>query len=148
MLLCVHGSISTHTLSSIGIPIPRNDFHEFWFSSNSSISCSSTSSAETIERAVRILHSSFVSRPLSASQLLIVRTERPRTNCEIFSRLARFPCHVGRRCGPRSGLLMSLLRVRHSISLNEAFLLIIGPGFHRSSFKPHVVIFSSEFPRA
>ena len=41
---------------------------------------------------------------------------------------------------------MPLLRVRHSISLNEVLLLIIGTGFLRSSFKPHVVIFDPHFP--
>ena len=106
---------------------------------------SSTFSLNEIERTGRILHSSFVSKPMPASQLSIVDVTC--TNCDILS-LTRFPCHGRPPCGPHSGLLMPLLRVHHSISLNEVFLLIIGTGFRRSYFELHFVIFGSEFPWA
>ena len=62
--------------------------------------------------------------------------------------LARFPCHGWPPCCPRSGVLVPLLRVRHSVALNEAFSLISWTGVLRSLFNSHFVIFWSEFHRA
>ena len=45
------------------------------------------------------------------------------TSCRIFSSLARFPCHGRPRCCLRSAVLVHLLRVRHSVALNETLFL-------------------------